>query len=64
LGENVESGLNSIESTFVIEIVDVKQFAGFPDCAGQVRVAADENWKRSLHVNNRQDASSIQNLTK
>ena len=39
------------ESTFVIEIVEVEHFAGFPLCDGQVRAAAAETWKPRLHIN-------------
>jgi len=42
--------LTQFESTFVIEIVGVEHFAGFPDCAGQVRVATAETWKPRLHM--------------
>ena len=38
------------ESTFVTEIVEVKQFAGSPNCDGQVRVATAQTWKPRLHM--------------
>jgi len=34
----------------LIEIVEVEHFAGFPDCDGQVIVAAAETWIPRLHI--------------
>jgi hypothetical protein len=47
-GKMLNLDLTQFESTFVTEIVEVEHFAGFPDCAGQVRVATAESWKPRL----------------
>lgn len=42
--------ITQLESTFVIEIVEVEHFSGFPDGAGQVTVATAKTWKPRLHM--------------
>jgi hypothetical protein len=49
-GKMLNLDITQLESTFVIEIVEVEHFSGFPDCAGQVRVATAKTWKPKLHM--------------